>query len=325
MSMKTPDTDAPREDEDFSSFATASAVEEKAAMWLARMTSGEAGAEERAEFARWRAADPAHEAAVADMRKLWLGMEGVLSENVAVQAPPARRARRRRLRRWALAASLLLAAALGWQAATDWRYDEVTAAGERRSIALDDGSSILLSGGTALDLRVDAQQRRVRIVRGEAYFDVAPDASRPFIVRAGASEVRVLGTRFAVRHDGNEQRVTVERGAVEVRAGDARSVLTADQRIILRDGVPSAVEAADVQRELSWRHGRLVVDDATLADIVRALGRHHPGTILIADADARRQRFNTVIDLDRVDDWLAGLDQADSIRVVRIGPVAIIY
>jgi transmembrane sensor len=297
-----------------------SPADEEAARWVMRMTSGSIDAQERAAFVRWRMADPDHEAALARMRAIWIGLDRALDRPVA-----APRRRRRTQRSWALAASMLAAVAIGWLAMTQWRYDEVTGAGERRQIMLADGSGVLLGAGTAVDLRFDAQHREVELARGEAWFDVAPDDARAFIVRAGAAEVRVLGTRFAVRIDRAGPAVTVEQGLVEVRAGDAAATLGADQRIVVRDGALAPVQDADAARELAWRYGRLVFEGATLGEIARELNRHRSGTVLVAGAAARGERFNAIIDLDHVEVWLAGLDASASLSVVRLGPVVVIH
>lgn len=317
-------TDLSQTDE-FGSSEAVSVVDEAAAHWLVRMTSGETTPEERAEFARWRAADPAHEVALKELRGLWVGLGPLLESTVPVKTPVriVARHRIRRARLWALAASLVVGVGLGYQTLTTW-HDEVTAAGERRSVALADGSTVTLNSATALDIELGANLRQIVLARGEAFFEVVHDASRPFLVKAGDSEVRVLGTRFSVRRDGGDVRVTVVDGRVEVRNGPAMTFLTASQQTHGGDGKLSDVASVNPEIDLSWRRGRLVLQDATLNEIVAELNRHAPTRLMVTDAVLGQRRFNAVIDLDHIDDWLLGLEQTESIRVTRLGPVVVI-
>ncbi|MGQ0621083.1 MAG: FecR family protein [Panacagrimonas sp.] len=313
----------------------ASAAEEAAAHWVMRLTSGETTPEECADFARWRAMDPDHETALSALRGLWADLGPLLESRppvttksrslVRIATPPPRR---RRAKLLALAASLVVGMTLGYQALTTGRYDEVTAAGERRGIALADGSQVILNGGTALDIHLSSQRREILIARGEAFFEVKPDASRPFLVTAGDSEVRVLGTRFSVRRDDESQlRVLVSEGRVEVRRHQQVAVLTANQQISSsRDDGLSGITPAQPEIDLAWRRGRLILQDAALSQIVAELNRNSSMKLMLADPQSAQRRFNAVIDLDHVDDWLLGLDRAEgSIQVTRLGPLVVIH
>ena len=106
-------------------------------------------------------------------------------------------------RAWLAAAVLVLmvvtAARLPWPV---WTADQRTLAGEQRVLTLDDGSRVTLAGDSAINLDLTDHQRRVTLLRGRVYFQVAPDPQRPFLVEAGEARVRVTGTRFEVRRDG---------------------------------------------------------------------------------------------------------------------------
>src|SRR3546814_20156318 len=98
------------------------------------------------------------------------------------------------------------------------------------------------------------------------------DAAHPFTVDAGDCEVRVLGTRFSVRRDGDRTRVVVVDGRVEVRNGSTGVVLGADQRIDSTAHALSAIAASDPNIELAWRHRRLIVQPPPLAEVATELG-----------------------------------------------------
>ena len=306
-----------------------SAIDEAAAHWLVRMTSGHATAEERAAFARWRAADPAHEAALSTMRALWAeapsGAPAQPAMPAVVAAPRARARRGRRAWRWALAASLLIGVVLGHQAWTQWRFDAATAPGELRTLALSDGSTVILSGDTALDVDMRPDVRRIVLARGEAYFDVQHDAARPFVVDTGFGEARDIGTAFSVRREAGFARVTVASGRVEVHHGDDAATLDAGQQLTLDAKPLGAVETVDADKALAWHAGRLVLDQVTLDEAARALNRYRRGRVIVLVPSQRQHPFNTVIELDHVDAWLMGVERQGWGRVVRLGPLTAIY
>ncbi|MFP5305087.1 MAG: FecR family protein, partial [Gammaproteobacteria bacterium] len=265
-----------------------------AARWLARLTSGDTTAQERAEFRRWLDADPAHAAALSALRRLWVAAGPSLETRPQLQRPTRRL---RRHQRWALAASLVLGIAVAAQAVPHALHDAVTGTGERRAVQLADGSRVLLNSGTGVEIDFDGNERRITLAHGEAWFEVAEDRSRPFVVRSGNAEVRVLGTRFAVKHAGKDMRVTVEKGRVEVRRGGDSAVLQTGQRLRTQGDALGPVEAAGTMPELAWRNGRLILEDASLERIAAALRPHFRGALLVTGSPTRR--FNAVIDLER--------------------------
>lgn len=312
--------------ESFDPETPVSEVDEQAATWLIRLTSGNITAEERAAFARWRAADPAHEAALSAMRAIWSGLPVPAVKPQATTSPAVpRRRSRRRAGFWALAASLLIAISLGYPSWQEARHDEVTAAGERRALTLADGSVVILSGDTALDVDLRTDVRGIHLVRGEAYFEVHHDNARPFIVDAGFGEVRVTGTRFSVRRDSKTAEVTVAEGQVRVSRGTDSATLDAGQHLTIDRRALSKPNAVDAERELAWKEGRLILERATLVDVARLLNRHGADRYLVLVDSQQQPAFNTVIDLDHVDEWLIGLEQQGRGQVMRLGPVTLIY
>lgn len=298
-----------------------STADEAAAGWIVRLTSGEATPADFDAFEQWRAADPAHERALAEMRSLWTDL------GPALAVRPAPRRRVRRTRRWqalAVAASVVALAVLAALYYGGEHFDEMTARGEQRELLLDDGSRMVLSGGSAVDLRFDDRRREVVLARGEVFVDVSPEIERSFVVAAGDVEAEVLGTAFGVRRLSEQVQVFVRGGLVSVRSGEDVLVLQAGQALTVRNSSLHP-EDADVVRELAWLQRRLVVEDAPLADIIDTLSRHHPGVVMLAGSELRERRFSAVIDLDRVDDWLAGLERAGAVGIVKLGPLRLIY
>jgi transmembrane sensor len=162
-----------------------------------------------------------------------------------------------------------LAVVLGPQLVAPTAVAYETSKGERRTVELADGSSIVLNGGTRLTVRLDGDSRDVALTQGQALFDVAHDASRPFTVAAGDRTVRVLGTRFDVRRLDGQVAVSVARGAVEVRptAGSEGKAyrLRPGQNFARAEGAAEAqVGAVETAEVGAWTSGRLVYRSAPL-------------------------------------------------------------
>ena len=190
-------------------------VDDQAVQWFVLLRDEDATTDVRRAFARWLAADPAHESGVAVGRTDvgWPGCARAGGDQAAAQVakkqPIKERCRRgpvagRARHRLANASDGLFA---------DYR----TAIGEHRIIVLQDGSQIDLGAASALDVSFSAGERRVRLLTGEAFFTVTKDAARPFVVAAENGEVKVLGTAFDVKiADGVA--VAVAHNAVQVSA-----------------------------------------------------------------------------------------------------------
>lgn len=152
------------------------------------------------------------------------------------------------------------------------RYE--TARGEQRDVRLADGTTLHLNGATRVDVKLDGDRRFATLAHGEAYFDVAHDADRPFAVRAGASEIRVLGTAFDVEMGRGEVKLAVYRGKVRFGgAGAAGGVdVPAGWRSRFTGGTAATPRRFDATRE-DWRRGWLDTDDMRLTELIDALNR----------------------------------------------------
>ena len=125
---------------------------------------------------------------------------------------------------FATAASVLLAVAAGaylWFQSSENRY--TTPIGGIASVPLQDGSNITLNTATEVHVALTGRERDIDLERGEAFFQVAKDAKRPFVVNAGRKRVIAVGTQFSVLRDGDDIRVIVSEGTVRIEDRDARS------------------------------------------------------------------------------------------------------
>lgn len=287
-----------------------------AADWVVRLQSNDVGESDLAGFNSWISASPRHAEAYDGALETMLEIEAA-APSIAhgLTLPVAReprtlpqRARDTARRGWIAAGGLAAAAAaalavmpLGAPAVTTQTY--VTAKGEHRAVRLADGSTIDLNAGSRLSVTLGRHERRVLLPEGEAVFDVAHDAARPFLISAGDRTVRVVGTRFDVRERSGALSVTVERGVVEVRPAEGSSGrawrLRPGQRLDHVDGAPTAeISAADPAQVTSWRTGRLVYRDQPLSDVVADLNQQFAKPIRLEDPALGAARFSGVLVLD---------------------------
>lgn len=287
-----------------------------AAGWLIRLGSPALDDVDRRAFRAWLDADPAHAAALDEARRLWTGLAGAASD-------VERSIRRRRRRRAFLAlAACLLAALAGLSLRPGADY--ATAHGETATVTLADGSRLTLDGDSAADVEIDARLRRVDLHRGRAFFEVTPDAARPFVVSAGPVETAVLGTAFAVERRGDAVEVVVERGRVEVRADDAVE-LGPEQRVTAAGDRIGAPEPAALATALAWRRGLMVFEDRTLGEVAEELGRATGARLVIPQASVRALRLSGVFREDRPAAVLDAIESALGLHTARLGVATVIY
>jgi len=193
-------------------------------------------------------------------------------------------------------AGVLAAAVVGWLAVQPKTYQ--TEVGGRLTAHLDDGSTVLLNTDTQLKVRFTLGQRRLELVKGQAFFDVAHDPARPFLVSAGPMEVRAVGTRFDVRHDGPGAAVTLAQGKVQVSQGDAgraRWLLAPGQALTLAPGARSARPVdVDVASLTGWTSGVITFHDVALVDAVAEMNRYERQKITLAPGIPSQARISGV-------------------------------
>lgn len=324
---------------------------EEAMDWLLRLRQAPDDLGLRGEVETWHTADPDHARAWQQARKAWQVM-GELPPATAgawetkttpipppgpspARPPSARRKTRaagrpRRARTGlalaALAAAACLALVFGPSLVLRLQADHVTAAAETRRLTLEDGSVLHLAPESAVDLRFTAEGRKVALLAGDAFFEVTPDAQRPFVVVAADLEARVVGTAFGVGLSAGAISVEVESGVVGVRAEAA--VPPVDLRLDLgqhlhfdRDSKTAALDRRAPGDMATWRHGKLLVIDASIAEVVEELRRYQSGWIVIADERLAAKRVNGIYDLRNPDSALRALVHPAGGRVQEITPL----
>jgi transmembrane sensor len=277
---------------------TAETIDDAASEWAARIDRGLSGTEQQALDA-WLAIDTRRIGALARARALWVHAEHaaargpVPAEDIA-ETRPGLLSRRRLLGGGATALAATLAGVLVVPRLLGDSGTIASGIGETRRVTLEDGSAVTLGPGTQLRQSYDNARRLIELVSGEAFFEVAQDARRPFVVIAGQMTLRALESAFGVRAiEGVPLSVIVSNGKVRVGAGGAERVLEANMR--LDASVPGAtarvtrLEPDALQRSLAWREGMLAFEGDTLASVAKQFDRYGAARIVIADPALARE------------------------------------
>jgi transmembrane sensor len=191
--------------------------------------------------------------------------------------------------------SVVCAALLGWQYYAASHFS--TSVGEIRRITLADGSGVTLDTGTRIQVAYSKEGRVVKLTHGVALFDVAHDASRPFVVEAGSLRVRAVGTAFIVRHlDETDTDVTVTRGLVDVWQETAVPEPSVQMKAGLRASAtrhevsaPRALTDQQIVQATAWQDGFIDLDGRTLAEAAQEFNRYNELKILIDDPALARE------------------------------------
>lgn len=207
--------------------------------------------------------------------------------------------------------------------------DAMTEVNETLMITLPDGSKVHLNGDSALAEDFDPSIRRVKLLKGQAYFEVARDPSRPFIVEAGGGQAEALGTAFDVNLVDDHSEVTVAESHVLVSAGSdkQRAVLEPGDRIAYdRDGRLSEITRVPSGLEAPWVHDRLVFEERPLSAVVEEIFRRLPGKVVIANSQTGRRLVSGFFDLRDPQAAFKSFGDAMNLRVVKAGKfLTIIY
>jgi transmembrane sensor len=318
---------------------------EEAAGWFARLQGEAATGDDWLAFERWLAASPAHARAYENLERLWVELDqDEIIRDLGAAPQPARRPLPRRAegrrvgglsrRAWigaAMAAGLaVVAVGAGlWPRAGDAGQVYRTAAGQIRTFTLADGTHIRLNAASQITVSLDRDARRVRMADAEAVFDVAHDSKRPFLITVGDRQVRVVGTEFNLRHRDGRVALTVRRGVVEVRPGNAPEAqptrVTVGQQLTHEEGRPlQTLTLAEGEAAFAWTNGQLIYRDRPLSEVAGDLSRRFAVPVRPADPQTASLRFTGVLVTDREADVLHRLEAFAPIRVEHAGGAVIL-
>jgi transmembrane sensor len=332
-------------------------IEEMASEWFLERLEG-FGAGRQQAFAAWLAADARHAEAFERMEQTHALLEKLpfaadrLDEEAdeAVETtslPVASPSRRRWLPAFgavAAAAAIAVVAWVRWPAEPSVAFPApavyATAAGGYERVALADGSTIELNAGTTVEVTVTSTERRLRLVAGEAHFNVARDPSRPFTVAAGDYTVRALGTAFNILLAPAAVEVLVTHGKVEVAedtpanapfaAAPDRPHLVAGQRVVIAPGARPAslaIETVDsdaLREALAWQERRLVFIDTPLREVAERFNQRNRTQLILGDPSLADKAVGGTFAADNVHAFVRLLESSGDIVSERRGDHEII-
>lgn len=305
-------------------------IEEYALAWLAKRDSGKLTEAEEAGFGEWIRQDVAHRVAYLRLEAAWeraarLKAFGVGRTPNPIPPPgewrtspfferrpalPVRSVMKRRAPRMAAIAAGTLLAIVG----TLWLrglHDEAyaTPVGGIASFPLKDGSSITLNTSSKVRVALTQKERHIALESGEAFFEVAKDSTRPFVVDAGDRRIVAVGTAFSVRREAADVQVVVTHGTVRVEPKTGRE----DVEWLTAGAVMHAARESllvqkktrdEAEKALSWRTGYLTFDETSLANAVAEFNRYTTQRIIIDDPKLAALKISGKFRTTNVDDFV---------------------
>ncbi len=278
--------------------------------WFVRLQGAAGDPGTSRAFRAWLDGDPRCAAAFEKVTEVWGAPEFLQATRNVAKATgfvaPRKKSRRRSLGKKAAAIVSAVIVAFALAKAPDLslrlRADYVTVAGEQRIVALPDGSRVTLNTESAVALDFANGQRNVRVLKGEAYFDVRAGLPIPFRVAGRFGDVEVKGTTFSVQLDDSEDNVVLSHGAVEVanRAQpQEHASLSPGEMVSVTATSISPVRKVDAESSLAWLQGRIRFDDRPFGEVLNDLRRYYPGRIFVANSAIERVSVSGNYKLDQ--------------------------
>lgn len=288
----------------------------EAIKWFVRLRDEEATDDDRRAFEAWLNESPAHQDAWERANRLWdrFSLAGV------AQAQRRRSTLSRRTLLGGAGVAVFAAAGGGyWLTHPELGADYRTDAGERRTVVLPDGTRVELASLSALSVRFDDTVRRTLLFSGEAYFDVARDAARPFVVEAKGGSVQALGTRFDVKIAESTVVVTVTQHAALIRFGASPPARVEQGFQVNYDAQGlGPIAKANLDAVEAWRQDLLIFKELPLAQVLIELGRYRRGRIVLLDRRLGAMPVTGVFDTRQADAALQTIAEALPIRLAYV-------
>jgi len=301
-------------------------VREAAASWAVRLSDPACTDADRAAFEAWRDASPAHDAAFEREAAVWERFDrlralrpAALEPDADLLAPPATQP----VMRWAatVAGAAVLSGIGFWTINAAPAY--ATAVGERRLVVLEDGTRVELNTDSRIVVHYRRGEREVKLVKGEALFEVARDPARPFVVAARDRRVEAQGSAFNVRIQPKAVQVIVATGGVEVAENHPFAEPTNEAHLNAgvvglygeSGGVAQPIEPARIDQALAWRHGQIALNGQTLEGAVAEFNRYSAGRqLVVADPAIAGYRLGGYFGVDDMDGFVRALQTTFPIK-----------
>jgi transmembrane sensor len=323
---------------------TINIIDHEASIWLVRLDDGNLSDESRKELKHWLSSDSRHSIALKAMTSIWDDMDEVLVTNDRVNLP-------KNVILWPILKPIfepiLIAASISFIAIFIWfampvdvqKNSYVTLVGQQLDATFDDGSVIQLNTNSHIETEFTDEKRIVKLIKGEALFDVAHDPNRPFIVYAGDRLVQAIGTQFVVHLESENIQVTVTDGKVKMSKvplnktlKDIKSlnnttiqkddvyIIKGEKVIVGSDHTPkiSLINSENMLRELSWLDGKLIFDNEELFDVIEEINRYIDIKIVLKDPSLHKTPISGRFDLADSEALIEAIELSFNMKSQRI-------
>ncbi len=334
-------------------FPDCKTIEAEAAAWIARLDRGGLSEEECVAVREWIGRSQEHYASISRLADIWSDLDGLAeildevephasvrevhrSPQLTIRFTPAR---------VMVSAAVVIAVVIGvlfsnsnnYQSVpvqgSSWQASYLTAIGKQQTVALRDGSRVQLNTDTIIDIDFDDMRRKVRLVKGEALFEVVHDQSRPFLVYVGTNVIRAVGTAFVVKLIQDEVEVTIKEGRVEFKSLKddtqnrlkkeltvASAVIDAGQTMRLNKEIQTLKKIAteEIDRKLAWRDGLIIFSGEPLGYVVEEINRYTPIKLVITDPSLSTLRIGGRFKIGETDAMLEVLETGFGVTINRV-------
>jgi len=323
---------------------TINTIDDEASIWLVRLDNGNLSEQSRKELRIWLSADKRHQLALKAMADIWDDMDEVLSivdDNNSSTNVTLWPILKPIFKPFMLAASISFFAILIWSTMPTnvQKNSYATLIGQQMDATFDDGSIIHLNTNSRIETEFSDEKRIIKLVKGEALFEVAHDPNRPFIVYAGDRLVQAIGTKFVVHLKSENIQVTVTDGKVKMSKVALNTKLTdikklnnatikaddiyiakGEKVIVGNNQAPKLthIKPENIKRELSWLDGKLIFDNEELFDVIEEINRYIDIEIVLKDPALHNIRISGRFDLGDTEALIEALELSFNIKSQRI-------
>jgi len=305
--------------------------------WVIRLASGEISGDELHQFKSWLAEDPSHQEAFDRERLFWQQLDRLEDSQSWDQDDPQQWTQpyqdqslaRRRFSRTVVLSGLTaacLALVFLYPAIKMFLLaDYHTSVGEQTMVTLPDGGTAYLNTDSAIALTYAGDERRIDLLRGEAFFEVVPNKQKPFRVIAQDGVTEAVGTAFVVRAEEQQTSVTVTEGTVTVSSapngqGISQSIAVhAGERTIYHQGeAPQLVETIDRDVATAWVEGTIVIEGQPFEHAIAEIDRYRPGRIVVLADLSHAKPVSGRFTLDGIDEAIGAFAATQGFTVLRV-------
>ena len=286
--------------------------------WVARMDRNDWSDADEAELQEWLAGDARRRGALLQSQAAWLTLDSGLMARSAPSTPGRLVDRRGILAGAGTALAASLIGGFFWlSSGSAYR----TSVGEIRRVPLADGSTAIINTASVIEVSLHKHSREVELAAGEAWFLVAKDPHRPFVVQMGVVRARAVGTAFSVRRVDRGAQILVTEGVVETWSANAeghqarlvagdRAFVGEDSEIRIKHATPTSLE-----RALAWRTGSIDLDGETLSDAVAEFNRYNERRLVLSDSRLAGELFDGIFRTNDPQGFAAAVGASLHVRV----------